>query len=85
MTVGLGLFRYTAKKQTEKRIVRTETLPKIMPVSLEKLDLSGSYDEPHKFIGGIPAEWSSLTNLKQLNMSSCGLDGGSKQEDTTQK
>ena len=50
-----------------------------MPVSLEILNLSGGMfsGQEHKFTGGIPAEWSSLTNLKQLNMSSCGLDGGS--------
>ena len=52
-----------------------------MPVSLEILDLSGGdpvYNQtPHKFTGGIPAEWSSMTNLKELNMVNCGLDGES--------
>ena len=46
-----------------------------MPVSLEILDLSGEYDAPHEFTGGIPAEWSWMTNLKQLTMANCGLDG----------
>ena len=54
-----------------------------MPLSLEKLDLSGGYDlrfiwgydHRHKFTGGIPTEWSSLTNLKMLNVAKCGLSG----------
>ena len=54
-----------------------------MPPSLEKLDLSGGNflyvkfggGMPHKFTGGIPTEWSSLTNLKELNMARCGLSG----------
>ena len=50
-----------------------------MPPSLEKLDLSGGGDpyigEPHKFTGGIPTEWGSLTKLKELNMAECVLDG----------
>jgi hypothetical protein len=46
-----------------------------MSPSLEKLDLSGSYGHPHEFTGGIPTEWSSLTNLKELNMADCGLSG----------
>ena len=41
-----------------------------MPVSLENLDLNRA-----KFTGGIPAEWSSMTNLKELKMAHCGLDG----------
>ena len=41
-----------------------------MPPSLEKLDLASN-----QFTGGIPTEWSSLTNLKDLNMANCGLDG----------
>ena len=44
----------------------------MMPVSLESLTLNFN-----QFSGGIPAEWSLMTKLKQLNMSSCGLDGGS--------
>ena len=43
-----------------------------MPVSLEVLELSFG-----KFTGGIPAEWSSMTNLKELRMNYCGLDGES--------
>ena len=45
-----------------------------MPVSLEELVLDGDLNE-HKFTGGIPVEWSSLTNLKKLSMARCGLDG----------
>ena len=49
-----------------------------MPVSLEILNLSGNpYGAPHKFTGGIPPEWSSMTNLKVLRMAYCGLDGES--------
>ena len=44
-----------------------------MPVSLKRLNMYNS----GKFSGGIPAEWSSLTNLKKLLMFSCGLDGES--------
>ncbi len=60
-------------------------LPKKMPPSLETLQLGpptlmdrgwkhpkGKYN---KFTGGIPAEWGSLSNLKQLNLMECGLDG----------
>ena len=46
-----------------------------MPVSLEILNLSGETWDPHKLTGGIPAEWSSMTNLKELYMDRCGLDG----------
>ena len=46
-----------------------------MPPSLEKLDLSGSYHDRHKFTGGIPTEWGSLTNLKELKMAYCALSG----------
>ena len=46
-------------------------------VPLEILDLSGTYFDPYKFTGGIPAEWSSMTNLKELKMACCGLDGES--------
>ena len=46
-----------------------------MPPSLKRLDLSGDYFNPHKFTGGIPTEWSSLTNLKELKMAYCGLSG----------
>ena len=46
-----------------------------MPVSLEVLNLSGAGRKPHKFTGGIPSEWSSMTNLKELSMANCGLDG----------
>ena len=46
-----------------------------MPPSLEKLNLSGDYGNLHKFTGGIPTEWGSLTNLKELKMAYCGLSG----------
>ena len=39
------------------------------------LDVSGTYGNPHKFNGGIPSEWGALTNLKELKMFYCGLDG----------
>mgnify|MGYP002052845361 CR=1 FL=1 len=44
-----------------------------MPVSLEVLNLW----DAGKFTGGIPAEWTSMTNLKELRMYNCGLDGES--------
>ena len=51
----------------------------MLPTSLEILDISGgtAYDgrDHHKFTGGIPPEWGALTNLKQLKMARCGLDG----------
>ena len=55
-------------------------MPKVLPASLEVLDLSGSdgeYDRslPHTFTGGIPSGWDALTNLKELKMAYCSLDG----------
>ena len=54
-------------------------LPKEMPPSLETLSLSGGEPKfrahPHKFTGGIPTEWGSLTNLKHLKLYKCGLNG----------
>ena len=49
----------------------------MMPASLEILDLSGGRytEERHKFTGGIPAEWSSMANLKELGLAYCGLRG----------
>jgi len=51
----------------------------VLPTSLEILDLAGGdpddYKIPHKFTGGIPSEWGALTNLKELNMANCSLDG----------
>ena len=41
-----------------------------MPSSLEILDVS--YNE---FTGGLPLGWSSLTKIKELKMTDCGLDG----------
>ena len=52
-------------------------LPKQLPVSLEVLQVSGPGEEHwHKLTGGIPPELSAQkTNLKQLGMYNCGLDG----------
>ena len=55
-------------------------MPKVLPASLEVLDLSGTDGKygrppPHTFTGGIPPEWGALTNLKELKMPYCGLDG----------
>ena len=48
----------------------------MLPPSLEVLILSGGYgDDAHKFTGGIPPEWGALTNLNELSMERCGLDG----------
>ena len=46
-----------------------------MPPSLEVLNLGEYFDNTNKFTGGIPTEWGSLTNLKELEMASCGLSG----------
>ena len=46
-----------------------------MPPSLVILELSGEFSKRHKFTGGIPTEWGSLTNLKELKMANCGLSG----------
>ena len=55
-------------------------MPKVLPASLEVLDLSGrdgnwSNYPHHTFTGGIPSEWGALTNLKELKIAHCGLDG----------
>ena len=59
--------------------VRAGPLPKVLPTSLEVLELSGGMLDiggtPHKFTGGIPPEWGALTNLKKLEMDYCSLDG----------
>ena len=47
----------------------------MLPTSLEILDISGEINDQHKFTRGIPPEWGALTNLKQLKMAFCGLDG----------
>ena len=46
-----------------------------MPPSLEKLILGDWASNTNKFTGGIPTEWGSLTNLKELKMADCGLSG----------
>ena len=44
--------------------------------SRNSLDVAfGLERTPHKFTGGIPSEWGALTNLKELNMARCSLDG----------
>ena len=46
-----------------------------MPPSLEVLNLGDDSSNTNKFTGGIPTEWGSLTNLKELKMANCGLSG----------
>ena len=58
-----------------RRFVCAGPLPKVLPTSLEILNLAGYGRTPHKFTGGIPSEWGALTNLKELNMDNCSLDG----------
>ena len=54
----------------------TGELPKQLPVSLEVLNLGESrFGQINNFTGGIPSEWGALTNLKELKMVACGLDG----------
>ena len=50
----------------------------MMPPSLEILILGKYSNNTNKFTGGIPPEWGSLTNLKELWMVACGLDGASR-------
>ena len=50
-------------------------MPKELPVSLEVLSFGEDYGNNNKFTGGIPSEWGALTNLKDLKMVACGLDG----------
>ena len=49
-----------------------------MPPSLEVLNLGENIINNYNFTGGIPAEWGSLTNLKELKMADCGLDGAAR-------
>ena len=49
------------------RFTRAGSLPKTMPPSLEVIHLN-----KNKFSGGVPAEWSSLANLKELRMDGAG-------------
>ena len=62
---------YPNENETVLTIACTGALPKMMPPSLEVLSMR----KAGKFTGGIPSEWGSLTNLKKLNLSKCGLDG----------
>ena len=57
------------------RFAHAGPLPKAMPVSLEILILGTNDLNNNKFTDGIPAEWGSMTNLKELHMFNCGLDG----------
>ena len=50
-------------------------LPNVLPISLEVFNLGDYSNNTNKFTGGIPSEWGALTNLKELNMVACGLDG----------
>ena len=50
-------------------------LPKVLPISLEVFNLGDYSNNTNKFTGGIPSEWGALTNLKELKMVACGLDG----------
>ena len=52
-------------------------MPKVLPTSLEVLDLSGGdeYTPNNEFTGGLPSEWGALTNVKELKIAHCGLDG----------
>ena len=72
-------FRFCAAGWCQAASRKPKELAKLanLPVSLEVLNLSGgSYSwEAHKPTGGIPSEWSALTNLKELTMENCGLDG----------
>ena len=68
------------RSESHTSITRAGPLPKVMPPSLKTLQLGPDYvyhRNDNKFAGGIPAEWSSLTNLKELNLTKCGLDGAS--------
>ena len=57
-----------------------------MPPSLEILNLGDdSFNHTNKFTGGIPAEWGSLTSLKELKMVACGLHGALCRTSSTQK
>ena len=56
----------------EQSLLRSGDQP--LPVSLEILNL---YNGAVEFTGGIPSEWCSMTNLKELKMVACGLDGES--------
>ena len=50
-------------------------LPKVLPISLEVFNLGEDGFNSNKFTGGIPSEWGALTNLKELKMVACRLDG----------
>ena len=49
----------------------------MMPVSLEILNMGDHYRNNNKFTGGIPVEWGSMINLKELKLVGCSLDGAS--------
>ena len=58
-----------------QRNALTGPLPATMPPSLEMLNLGEDSSNTNRFTGGVPTEWSSLTNLKELKMVKCALDG----------
>ena len=65
---GACVFRDVHKYRHRSNITfsRAGPLPKLMPSSLETLELSGSLMSPHKFTGGIPAEWGSRPRAKAI-------------------
>ena len=50
-------------------------MPKVLPISLEVLNLGDDFGNKNQFTGGIPSEWGAVANLKELKMAYCGLDG----------
>ena len=78
-----GLDGKPLRTRSERFIFATEIdvtfyagpLPKVLPISLEVFNLGDRLTNTNKFTGGIPSEWGALTNLKELNMVACGLDG----------
>ena len=79
----MGLKGKSLSTRPERFIFATEIdvafyagpLPKVLPISLEVFNLGDSFGNTNKFTGGIPSEWGALTNLKELKMVACGLDG----------
>ena len=70
---GLSAFIFATEND-----VCAGPLPKVLPSSLETLQLGPKYshqENNNKFEGGIPAEWGGLTNLKKLSVMKCGLGG----------
>ena len=80
---NMGLDGKSLRTRSERFIFATEIdvafytgpLPKVLPISLEVFNLGDKLGNTNKFTGGIPFEWGALTNLKELKMVACGLDG----------